>query len=784
MVKIEGNKNVSLDDFNEKKSENKEGKEKLIDSRVDQIGNVSLTNTSLERREEKISNEVSLKKGGIEQLEKAFKTIRDEIKKFEEVSEKDVIDIPLEGRSSFKENERQDVWKSVEEFLNDKTQQNLILMGDACCGKSLFVRRLMKSLLESHGETLNRGKIVPIMINLGSLTTVSKALIDEHMMNGLLLNSDTIALLKKKLQFIFILEDFEGQMLPADLFNNIHLQEWNCKVIATCRTQVILKGKEHYCAYTDSNDEKHSFSKIIISPFTDEQIENLRKSCQGNEEEKSVWQVLSQMKSIQPLIRYPFFLSIAMKTLPKLLKEEKEISSLQAELYNLFIERWCEQQIGKLKDQGYLLQDDGSIMTNDRSTITNNDFREFNSMIAEEICYNKTFSLDIQNALNEEEEKLEVLNWQMDFFSNNGEMAPLLRTGWLLTIRDGNYYSFFDSSLIIHLIAPELLHGIIFESNSAFSCSLNDFIIFDKEKINEMAEEVKKKPTLVKLLFKIVDESKKYPFISTAAANAFTILVQAKIDLTKQCFDDIRIPGANLSGAKLDHSSFKNANLCFIDLNGSSVLGVDFTATCLEGVSLGKEIQCKGATISFVTGLSSRNFTLLKKGAALGMPSKASSQQIIQARDELMITEEFPPSFFCDLGLSSNNGIISVAGKTDGFPFILLEMLYKGRFIIYQIAFSDSNKEQKGVFIHFTQLTTKQAKELGKECNFISEDILNEKIKEFLKFIEENLNGNLLYNMKKNAHDSVVDFIEKCLIKCDVYFFKEKKWPLKFINKE
>jgi hypothetical protein len=210
------------------------------------------------------------------------------------------------------------------------------------------------------------------------------------------------------------------------------------------------------------------------------------------------------------------------------------------------------------------------------------------------------------------------------------------------------------------------------------------------------------------------------------------------------------------------------------------------TGACMDGVMLGEKINCNGAIIAFVTGLSLKNFTFLKEGGALGNVSKGLSERVIQARDELTSTEEFPPSFFCpNLGLSSNNGVLSVAGKKGISPFILLETLYKGRHVIYRIALlSDSKKEQKKFTIYFIPLTTKKGKELAKECLFVTELILNKKTEELLKLIEKNFNGQLLLNMKKNDYDNVLEVIEKWLNTCGVQFVKEKGWAKKLIKKE
>lgn len=107
--------------------------------------------------------------------------------------------------------------------------------------------------------------------------------------------------------------------------------------------------------------------------------------------------------------------------------------------------------------------------------------------------------------------------------------------------------------------------------------------LFTRSLLNEpsiiqfLCERVKQSPTFEKQLRAVVEMSKVETRAATAAANAITILVRARVRFNGADLRGIRIPGADLSG------QFQGADLREVNLARTWLRQADFGQARMEG---------------------------------------------------------------------------------------------------------------------------------------------------------------------------------------------------------
>jgi len=518
---------------------------------------------------------------------------------------------PLEGRSDFDSTERFDAFKKVEEFLNSESRC-LLLLGDAGAGKTTFTYYLAEWLWRMHEKGIVKGKPIPVLIPLITIRDVEKDLLAEHLINRGLYPEE-IALLKKHLSFVFILEGYDERNVFKNLYDSNGFDEWNCKVITSCRSQALLSRQGNYRSYF--SPARGSLNEIILCPFTEKEIkkflqEFVKQHKQEIDWESDVyWKILSQLPSVLALVSNPFVLSMTILALPDLVKkygwvdssEQKatydQMSLTQAELYDAFIDAWFERQLKKLKDQGKF----------ESKLLTKEDLLKFNQEIAREMLQHKTKYLE-ETEVKQKKESTSLFSsrsvdsteqdWQEKFFNSENESTSLLRSGWLLKKVGERTYTFLHDSLRAHFSAKHLFHGVLSRSTFAFGHPLNDQLIVDQpDLISSFVDRVCKDPSLPKLLFELLESSKYEPFVSIGAANAITVLNRSKISFSGRDLSRVRIKGADLSGALLEGVNFSEADLRDVKFIESSLSHVNFSGACMDEVGFGQfpelRIPCK-----------------------------------------------------------------------------------------------------------------------------------------------------------------------------------------------
>ncbi len=112
--------------------------------------------------------------------------------------------------------------------------------------------------------------------------------------------------------------------------------------------------------------------------------------------------------------------------------------------------------------------------------------------------------------------------------------------------------------------------------------------LLDSKTIPFLVDKLKEEPLKNRYYYDLIERSKTNESIAIAAANAITILNAAGENFSRRDFEGIRIPGANLSGALLDHTNLKGADLTGVSLQRAWMVGSKLSNAKLEGLRIGE----------------------------------------------------------------------------------------------------------------------------------------------------------------------------------------------------
>ncbi len=109
-----------------------------------------------------------------------------------------------------------------------------------------------------------------------------------------------------------------------------------------------------------------------------------------------------------------------------------------------------------------------------------------------------------------------------------------------------------------------------------------------------LQERIEEDPELEQKLLNWVKHSKTEE-VQPIAANAFTLLVKADVDMSGQDFKGIRVPGADLSGGQFDHAQFEGADLSHVNFRRARLRGANLQKAELAGINFGELPTIQGS---------------------------------------------------------------------------------------------------------------------------------------------------------------------------------------------
>ncbi|RIB30136.1 hypothetical protein C2G38_606463 [Gigaspora rosea] len=454
---------------------------------------------------------------------------------------------------------------------------------------------------------------IPLFIALariGKMVNQDTDLIEIYLKEECNLPIDMINNLRNE-KFVFILDGYD-EIVERDCqcYERNRFNEWNAKVIISCRPEYLGSGYEKM--FFPKNGERGS-QELMITPFSKTEIQQYIKSYvnKGHSLHFDTDAYLQQIKNIpqlEDLISNPILLKITLIALPDLIKREAS-TALQINrinLYEEFLKTWFDraqqrlltiQQIDEEKKAfGRLNLDDFS-----------NSCLQFSKDFAAEMFKDNNKVVIEYNSNNS--------NWE-PFLGNEDAKRYLLRFSMPL-IRRGTEYWFLHKSIRDYLIAMKFLES--------FKSTKLDITFFYKQSFASepgvqqfVAEHIQQKmPDFKPKLLEFIESSKKDEHAQTASANAITILtligVQfinlidlngcnisgadlnnrilndlqlAKAKLNQVNFQNVKLQNANLLSSSLQDANFKDADLTFANLQNTLLQVANFQNTTLQNANL------------------------------------------------------------------------------------------------------------------------------------------------------------------------------------------------------
>lgn len=173
-----------------------------------------------------------------------------------------------------------------------------------------------------------------------------------------------------------------------------------------------------------------------------------------------------------------------------------------------------------------------------------------------------------------------------------------LRNACFLSSPTAYTFKFVHSSLVEYLASREVFENV----RGRFNFYLNsDDPMYDNEfgvnvhdiranypLLKNLAQRAATNEPFKNLLFDIIEKSKEIFILRRMSANAMTILSFAGIILSGRSFENVQVPGADLSRSYFANSNFQFANLSGANFKQTSMVGCDFQGANLDEVNFGQ----------------------------------------------------------------------------------------------------------------------------------------------------------------------------------------------------
>lgn len=473
-----------------------------------------------------------------------------------------------------------DLEQDAQQFLSSD-QLVFLLLGEAGLGKSLFLRRFAVE----QSRAYQAGGKIPLRISLPYFQSIEETLQNQGF------SQEEIAYLKNNREFIFIFDAFDEASLQENWYSANRLSEWRGKLFISYRTQNLSQNKLNLFVPCSSNGRLYPNLLRVktLASFSSAQInEFLRKEIGQGGTSWKAWQdcrkCIDKVPGLSALAKNPFHLTMMIhylsETLEKYLTNEHngQAKFNRHKLYNDFLQAYFHGQQKNLRENRQISSEQD----------LTKEFYDFCKTLAWKMQEKKSSRCMYNESIASSRE------WAPFFEESNSHLA-LVRSGCPLQKLD-NEWSFSHITIYEFFLVEKLFESLNEtetresepEQIRRVAENLNRQLLVDQKSIIQFsADRAKAEPFVQKALFEIVLLSKTEPQMSTAAANAITILNAASISLSQKNFSEVKIPYADLSGANLDGTSFRQADLRYVCMQDAFLKETVFSEAYTEEIQLG-----------------------------------------------------------------------------------------------------------------------------------------------------------------------------------------------------
>lgn len=561
-----------------------------------------------------------------EEIISHLKKLSTRIKSFECYVPLDGSSVPLSVDKEKQKEQRKPLHHShVIPFLVDQSRSFLLLLGESGAGKSTYVKKLVEECWNdfTSKKVINR---IPIFLECNSLLDKNlnkHSLTQEIMRIYGLTEAEVFAL--KEMPVLLILDGYdEKKVEDVNIFDLFKLDEWNAKIVVSCRTQYVQENRQYRLFFPKSIN--NTGSELYLCPFSPSQVDEcIRKYTKSNILlSTDRWSVSRyDYPELYELIENPLLLSMVIEALPNLLKNQQEIKKrfemkhdrvkylpkfTRTDIYRAFIESWHERAARRLF--GITGQSEVKLWDYPAKFLTQEAFGIF--------CENLSLSMylasqGMESALLEVEYKLpsvvtsrrrKVQNenhaWEK-FFTTEDDVIRDIRQGCPLRYVDTKY-SFYHKSFLEYYMALSLFNELLDEesleeSDQDFLSRLSDhainkkLMVKDRAVLDFFAEMIQGNSRRIERLLKVIFASRKSVLgdaVAIAAANAITVLDVSYFNFSKIQFCGVNISCADLRGAFCDETNFEGSNLTGVNFSYAWLHRAIFSKCIMKNSNFGQ----------------------------------------------------------------------------------------------------------------------------------------------------------------------------------------------------
>jgi len=465
---------------------------------------------------------------------------------------------------------RFDLQKHFQVFLDEPDSKTAIVLGRAGSGKSLFALSTFTALLKPWYEyrkgTASLPTWLPVYIQLRNYANDPEHCIENALSLQFGLTSQDIAVLKQGLnhnqRVIFICDGIDE--LGSGTYPNLSqsISDWPlAKVLVTGRPEHFDKDHQPLdvlsLRFPDGRMILNSAQVVYVSPFSSDEIQRY-VAYHDKGKNEGTYQILQKLPGMMALLDNPFLLTLVLQSLPQLLKNREGVERAvsRTDIYQASTETWFLQATkGRELDPKACEQ------------------------FSEELAFRlfKAKTLSISNTLAKKD------LW--DLF--NSEANQAVQDASPLRFSGGEY-SFVHKSIYEYFVAMRLWKAV-FESDYLTFWQVRHLteerpIIDFLSELYRASHSTEKETSLMSL----IEHSRQPDFPITASSNAITVLNAARVSFSGRDLHDIRIIGADLTGAILDNTNLENTDLSNVTLAGAWLHGTNFRNALLANLALGE----------------------------------------------------------------------------------------------------------------------------------------------------------------------------------------------------
>ncbi|CAO3565256.1 unnamed protein product [Mortierella alpina] len=508
---------------------------------------------------------------------------------------KQTVYIPPQAKATLQASDEEAVslMQRVEDFLKSDGQVFLIL-GDSGAGKSTFNRYLEHELWIAYKP----GRPIPLFINLPAVASRQDDIIEAKTKE-----------LKENRMMILICDGYDETQLKINLHSeNMFNQEEQAdiKMVISCRSTYL--GGDYRDQFRPQESDRYRFtaanpfSEAVIVPFSKDQIEDYTDQFVRDPEvhklmgDSAVWSTedymdkLRSIPNLMELVKNPFLLSLALRALPGVVKDARDITSIKVTrltLYNSFIDQWLDTSKKRLRTIKLLADAESA-----RQELLDDDFVKIVLDFLKDLAA-AIFKEQDGNPVVQYTHRSDKTTWKVKYFGQEPDIV-LLREASPLS-RSGAQYRFLHRSLLEYFYSRH-----IFETTKTtdalphISVSLTEHPLSQKDLVMEpsiiqfLAEHAQHNHDFRHHIRQIIERSKTDDLASQAAANAITVLVRAGVSFNGADLTAIKIAGADLSGGQFDSAQLQEADLRNTNLRNIWLRQADLSEAQMEGVRFGE----------------------------------------------------------------------------------------------------------------------------------------------------------------------------------------------------